>query len=122
MGIDLPKKKRIEIALTYIYGIGLSRSKKILQKIQINPDKHVAELNDHETTKIRSVLEHDYVIEGDLRRLKSINIKRLMEINSYKGKRHRTGLPLRGQRTRTNARTRRGMKKTTAGKKKPPKK
>lgn len=121
-GTDLPKNKRIEIALTYIYGIGLSRSKKILQTIQINPNKNVAELNDNEITNIRNILENDYTIEGDLRRLKSINIKRLMEINSYKGKRHRIGLPLRGQRTRTNARTRRGIKKTTAGKKKPPKK
>nr|YP_007878210.1 30S ribosomal protein S13 [Calliarthron tuberculosum]AGA63821.1 30S ribosomal protein S13 [Calliarthron tuberculosum] len=121
-GIDLPKQKRIEIALTYIYGIGLSRSKAILQKIQINPNTHVTNLNDNDITSIRSVLDNDYVIEGDLRRLESINIKRLMEINSYKGKRHRIGLPLRGQRTRTNARTRRGIKKTMAGKKKAPKK
>lgn len=121
-GIDLPKNKRIERALTYIYGIGLSRSQKILQKIKINPDKHVADLNDKEITDIRNILENEYVIEGDLRRLESINIKRLMEINSYRGKRHRIGLPLRGQRTRTNGRTRRGIKKTMAGKKKAPKK
>nr|AYR05818.1 ribosomal protein S13 [Lithothamnion sp.] len=121
-GIDLPKNKRIERALTYIYGIGLSRSQKILDKIHINPDKHVIDLNDNEITNIRIVLENEYVIEGDLRRLESINIKRLMEINSYRGKRHRIGLPLRGQRTRTNARTRRGIKKTMAGKKKAPKK
>lgn len=121
-GIDLPKNKRIERALTYIYGIGLSRSQKILQKIKINPDKHVRNLNDKEIIDIRNILENEYVIEGDLKRLESINIKRLMEINSYRGKRHRIGLPLRGQRTRTNARTRRGIKKTMAGKKKAPKK
>lgn len=121
-GIDLPKHKRIEIALTYIYGIGLSRSKEILKKLKINPDKPIRELNDEETTHIRSILEQGYLIEGDLRRFEALNIKRLMEINSYKGKRHRIGLPLRGQRTRTNARTRRGSKKTMAGKKKAPKK
>ena len=121
-GIDLPKNKRIEIALTYIYGIGLSRSKKILKQLDIHPDQHVVNLNDTEVTKIRNILEHEYMIEGDLRRFEAINIKRLMEINSFKGKRHRIGLPLRGQRTRTNARTRRGVKKTMAGKKKAPKK
>jgi len=121
-GIDLPKNKRIEIALTYIYGIGLSRSKKILQNIAVNGDKHVKELNDTEITYLRNILDEDYLIEGDLRRFESLNIKRLMEINSYKGKRHRIGLPLRGQRTRTNARTRRGTKRTMAGKKKAPKK
>lgn len=121
-GIDLPNNKRIEIALTYIYGIGLSRSKQILKKINIHPDKHVVSLNDTEVTSIRSALENEYVIEGDLRRFEALNIKRLMEINSYKGKRHRIGLPLRGQRTRTNARTRRGVKRTMAGKKKAPKK
>lgn len=121
-GIDLPKNKRIEIALTYIYGIGLSRSKKILEKLKIYPDRYVVDLNDTEITNIRSILENEYVIEGDLRRFEAINIKRLMEINSFKGKRHRIGLPLRGQRTRTNARTRRGVKKTMAGKKKAPKK
>nr|YP_009541809.1 ribosomal protein S13 [Neogoniolithon spectabile]AYR06018.1 ribosomal protein S13 [Neogoniolithon spectabile] len=121
-GVDLPKHKRIEIALTYIYGIGLYRSKLLLQKTHINPDTSVKDLDDNEITKIRNTLAEKYVIEGDLKRLESINIKRLMEINSYKGKRHRTGLPLRGQRTRTNARTRRGTKKTMAGKKKAPKK
>ena len=121
-GIDLPKNKRIEIALTYIYGIGLSRSKVILDKININPNKNVFELDDNEITSIRNILDKEYMIEGDLRRLESMNIKRLMEINSYKGKRHRLGLPLRGQRTRTNARTRRGIKRTMAGKKRPPKK
>ena len=121
-GIDLPKHKRIEIALTYIYGIGLSRSRKILQKINLSYDKHVIHLSDTEITSLRQTLDNGYLIEGDLRRFESLNIKRLMEINSYRGKRHRTGLPLRGQRTRTNARTRRGIKKTMAGKKKAPKK
>lgn len=121
-GIDLPKHKRIEIALTYIYGIGLSRSKKILNKIKIHQDTKVKELNDTEITHLRNILENEYLIEGNLRRFESLNIKRLMEINCYKGKRHRLGLPLRGQRTRTNSRTRRGSKKTMAGKKKAPKK
>lgn len=121
-GIDLPKHKRIDIALTYIYGLGLFRSKNILQKANIDLNKSVRDLNDKEVTTIRNILEQDYLIEGDLRRFESLNIKRLMEINSYKGKRHRIGLPLRGQRTRTNARTRRGSKRTMAGKKKAPKK
>ena len=121
-GTDLPKNKRIEIALTYIYGIGLSRSQQILKKIDLNPDKLVIDLDDKEVTNIRHILENKYMIEGDLRRFEALNIKRLMEINSYRGKRHRIGLPLRGQRTRTNARTRRGIKKTMAGKKKAPKK
>lgn len=121
-GIDLPNNKRIEIALTYIYGIGLSQSKKILKKLEIDFNKPVKELEDREISSIRSMLENDYLIEGDLRRFETLNIKRLMEINSYRGKRHRIGLPLRGQRTRTNARTRRGSKKTMAGKKKAPKK
>lgn len=120
-GIDLPKNKRIDIALTYIYGIGLCRSRRILQKLDIS-FKTVKDLNDKEVTSIRNILDNEFLIEGDLRRFESLNIKRLMEINSYKGKRHRIGLPLRGQRTRTNARTRRGTKKTMAGKKKAPKK
>ena len=121
-GIDLPNNKRIEVALTYIYGIGFNRAKSILSKTQINPNTRVVSLNNDEVTKLRTILEKSYIIEGDLKRLESINIKRLMEINCYKGKRHRLGLPLRGQRTRTNARTRRGIKKTMAGKKKAPKK
>ena len=121
-GTDLPKNKRIEIALTYIYGIGLSRSQQILKKIELNPNKQVTNLDDKEITNIRHILENEYMIEGDLRRFEALNIKRLMEINSYRGKRHRIGLPLRGQRTRTNARTRRGIKRTMAGKKKAPKK
>jgi small subunit ribosomal protein S13 len=121
-GVDLPKNKRIEIALTYIYGIGLSSSQKILNKININPDTKISDLQDQEIVKLRSILDAEYRIEGDLRRFETLNIKRLMEINSYRGKRHRIGLPLRGQRTRTNARTRRGTKKTMANKKKAPKK
>lgn len=121
-GVDLPKYKRIEIALTYIYGIGLSQSKSLLNKVKINPNTGVNKLSDNEIARIRGILDNEYIVEGDLRRLENINIKRLMEINSYKGKRHRMGLPLRGQRTRTNARTRRGSKKTMAGKKKAPRK
>nr|YP_010903927.1 ribosomal protein S13 [Hypnea musciformis]WCH56978.1 ribosomal protein S13 [Hypnea musciformis]WCH57178.1 ribosomal protein S13 [Hypnea musciformis] len=121
-GVDLPKNKRIEIGLTYIYGIGLSCSKKILKKIQINHNILIKDLTDQHIIDIRKILNEKYDIEGDLRRRESMNIKRLMEINCYKGKRHRIGLPLRGQRTRTNARTRRGIKKTMAGKKKAPKK
>ena len=121
-GVDLPKNKRIEVALTYIYGIGLSSSQKILNKIKINPNTRISDLEDQEIVKLRSILDAEYRIEGDLRRFENMNIKRLMEINSYRGKRHRIGLPLRGQRTRTNARTRRGTKKTMANKKKAPKK
>lgn len=121
-GVDLPKNKRIETGLTYIYGIGLSHSKEILKKIKINPNTLINDLQDEQIVAIRQILNSEYQIEGDLRRFESINIKRLMEINSYKGKRHRIGLPLRGQRTRTNARTRRGTKKTMAGKKKAPRK
>nr|YP_009244004.1 ribosomal protein S13 [Sporolithon durum]AMK96246.1 ribosomal protein S13 [Sporolithon durum] len=121
-GIDLPGNKRIEIGLTYIYGIGLSRSQEILKKTGIDRNIKIINLNDEQIVSIRQILDNNYEIEGNLKRLESINIKRLMEINSYRGKRHRTGLPLRGQRTRTNARTRRGSKKTMAGKKKAPKK
>nr|YP_009297879.1 ribosomal protein S13 [Kumanoa americana]AOM67613.1 ribosomal protein S13 [Kumanoa americana] len=121
-GIDLPKNKRIEIALTYIYGIGLASSQKILNEIDINPNTKIVDLNDKDIVKLRAILDKNYQVEGDLRRVEAINIKRLMDINSYRGKRHRLGLPLRGQRTRTNARTRRGTKKTMANKKKAPKK
>nr|YP_009628619.1 ribosomal protein S13 [Acrochaetium secundatum]QBX88402.1 ribosomal protein S13 [Acrochaetium secundatum] len=121
-GVDLPRNKRIEIALTYIYGIGLSHAQKIIETTSIHCNTKVNQLKDEEIVKIRSILDTNYQIEGDLRRFESMNIKRLMEINSYKGKRHRIGLPLRGQRTRTNARTRRGTKKTMANKKKAPKK
>lgn len=121
-GVDLPKNKRIEIGLTYIYGIGLSRSQKILNKAQIEPNTKIHELNDEQIVSIRQILNEEYQLEGDLRRLESMNIKRLMEISSYRGRRHRLSLPLRGQRTRTNARTKRGTKKTMAGKKKAPRK
>lgn len=121
-GVDLPKNKRIEIGLTYIYGIGLSRSQEILKKIQVNNNTIIKNLTDEQIIALRKILNEEYNIEGDLRRIESMNIKRLMEINCYKGKRHRIGLPLRGQRTRTNARTRRGIKKTMAGKKKAPRK
>nr|YP_010484986.1 ribosomal protein S13 [Hypnea cervicornis]UVW80680.1 ribosomal protein S13 [Hypnea cervicornis] len=121
-GVDLPKNKRIEIGLTYIYGIGLSRSQEILDKIQLNNNIIIKNLTDQQIIAIRNILNEEYDIEGDLRRRESMNIKRLMEINCYKGKRHKISLPLRGQRTRTNARTRRGIKKTMTGKKKAPKK
>ena len=117
-GVDLPRNKRIEIGLTYIYGIGLSRSQRILKKIQLDHDILIKDLTDNQIVSIRSILNEEYEIEGDLRRRESMSIKRLMEINCYKGKRHRTGLPLRGQRTRTNARTRRGIKKLWRAKKK----
>nr|YP_010985933.1 ribosomal protein S13 [Grateloupia asiatica]WOL36851.1 ribosomal protein S13 [Grateloupia asiatica] len=121
-GVDLPRNKRIDIGLTYIYGIGLSRSQVILNKININPSTLVNKLNDEQIVSIRQILNNEYQLEGDLKRLESLNIKRLMEIGSYKGKRHKLGLPLRGQRTRTNARTKKGNKKTIAGKKKAPRK
>nr|QCI07909.1 ribosomal protein S13 [Pleonosporium borreri] len=121
-GVDLPKNKRIEIGLTYIYGIGLSRSQEILQKIQIDNNTLIKNLNDKEIIAIRNILNQEYELEGDLKRIQSINIKRLMDISAYKGIRHRQGLPVHGQRTRTNARTRRGTKKTIAGKKKAPRK
>nr|YP_009244813.1 ribosomal protein S13 [Pyropia pulchra]AMK97055.1 ribosomal protein S13 [Pyropia pulchra] len=121
-GVDLPRNKRVEIALTYIYGIGLSRSKEILTKTNIDADIKCQDLNDQQVVSIREILESSYQIEGDLKRFESMSIKRLMEISTYRGRRHRLGLPLRGQRTRTNARTRRGGKKTVAGKKKAPRK
>nr|YP_009295929.1 ribosomal protein S13 [Schimmelmannia schousboei]AOM64864.1 ribosomal protein S13 [Schimmelmannia schousboei] len=121
-GTDLPRNKRVEIGLTYIYGIGLSRSQEILNKTNINRNTIISDLTDEEIVSIRATLNNYYQLEGDLKRLEAMNIKRLMEINSYRGKRHRNGLPLRGQRTRTNARTRRGNKKTMAGKKKAPRK
>ena len=110
-GVDLPRDKRVEIGLTYIYGIGLTLSKEILEKTGINPDTRVRDLTEDEVAKIRAILDEDYKVEGDLRREEALNIKRLIEINSYRGKRHRAGLPLRGQRTKTNARTRKGTTK-----------
>ncbi|NEQ32505.1 MAG: 30S ribosomal protein S13 [Leptolyngbya sp. SIO4C5] len=117
-GVDLPRDKRIEIGLTYIYGIGLSRSQEVLAKTGVNPDIRVKELSDEDVAKLRETVENDYQIEGDLRRWENMNIKRLMDIGAYRGRRHRAGLPVRGQRTRTNARTRRGARRTVAGKKK----
>ena len=118
--VDLPRDKRIEIGLTYIYGIGLSRSKEILTKTGINPDIRVKDLSDADVATLRSVVEGDYQVEGDLRRWEAMNIKRLVDIGTYRGHRHRQGLPVRGQRTRTNARTRRGRRIAVAGKKKAP--
>ena len=117
-GVDLPRDKRVEIALTYIYGIGLSSSQEILAKTGVNPDTRVRDLTEDEVQKIREVIGSDYKVEGDLRRETALNVKRLIEVNSYRGKRHRAGLPVRGQRTKTNARTRKGPRKAIAGKKK----
>jgi len=117
-GVDLPRDKRIEIGLTYIYGIGLSRSQKILADTGVNPDTRVKDLTDADIVALRGTVESQYQIEGDLRRWEAMNIKRLMDIGTYRGRRHRMGLPVRGQRTRTNARTRRGVRRTVAGKKK----
>nr|YP_009398104.1 ribosomal protein S13 [Gredgaria maugeana]ARW67290.1 ribosomal protein S13 [Gredgaria maugeana] len=121
-GIDLPKNKRIKIGLTYIYGIGICTSTAILYATNINENTKVKDLNDEQIISIRHTLNQNYQLEGDLRRSETINIKRLMEIGCYRGRRHRNHLPLRGQRTRTNARTGRGIKKTIAGKKKAPRK
>jgi small subunit ribosomal protein S13 len=121
-GVDLPRDKRIEIGLTYIYGIGLTRSKDVLKATGVNPDIRVKDLSDADVSLLREEVEENYQIEGDLRRLESMNIKRLMDIGTYRGRRHRLGLPVRGQRTRTNARTRRGGRRTVAGKKKAPSK
>ncbi|MDE7229608.1 MAG: 30S ribosomal protein S13 [Oscillospiraceae bacterium] len=118
-GVDLPKEKRVEIGLTYVYGIGRKSANDILAKAGVNPDTRVKDLTDEEEAKIREVIDKDgYVVEGDLRRMVALNIKRLVEINCYRGMRHRKGLPVRGQRTKTNARTRKGPKKTIANKKK----
>ncbi len=117
-GVDLPNEKRIEAGLTYIYGIGWATSKEILAKTGIDPSTRVKDLTEEEAGKIRKVIEEDYMVEGDLRRDTSLNIKRLMEIGCYRGIRHRRGLPVRGQKTKTNARTRKGPKKTVGRKKK----
>ena len=118
--VDLPRDKRVEIGLTYIYGIGLSLSKEILAATGVNPDTRVKDLTDAEVAALRQAVESNYQVEGDLRRWESMNIKRLVDIGTYRGRRHRLGLPVRGQRTRTNARTRRGRRVAIAGKKKPP--
>ena len=117
-GVDLPKDKRIEIGLTYIYGIGRSSSTKILEAAGVNPDTRVKDLTDEEVRKLSSVIEESYEVEGELRRDVAMNIKRLQEIGCYRGIRHRKGLPVRGQNTKNNARTRKGPKRTVANKKK----
>jgi len=117
-GVDLPREKRVEIGLTYIYGIGLTRSKQVLAQTGISPDTRVKNLTEAEQSILREVIEKTYKVEGDLRSEVGQNIKRLMDIGSYRGLRHRRGLPVRGQRTKTNARTRKGPRKTVAGKKK----
>jgi small subunit ribosomal protein S13 len=117
-GVDLPNDKRVEIALTYIFGIGKTTSTRILTDSSINPDTRVKDLSEEEIAKIREKIENNYNVEGDLRRELSLNIKRLIDNGCYRGRRHRMGLPVRGQRTKTNARTRKGPKRTIAGKKK----
>ena len=119
-GVDLPRDKRIEIGLTYIFGIGLTSSHKILASTGVNPDTRVKDLSDSDVAALRAEVEKNYQVEGDLRRWEAMNIKRLVDIGTYRGRRHRMGLPVRGQRTRTNARTRRGRRQTVAGKKKAP--
>ena len=117
-GVDLPKNKRMEIALTYIYGIGRSKSKEILQEAGVDPDTKTDQLADSEVTSIRNIIDKDHKVEGDLRREISMSVKRLMDVGTYRGLRHRKGLPVRGQRTSTNARTRKGPRRSIAGKKK----
>ena len=119
-GVDLPRDKRVEIGLTYIFGIGLTSSKQILATTGVNPDTRVKDLSDSDVAALRAEVEKNYQVEGDLRRWEAMNIKRLVDIGTYRGRRHRMGLPVRGQRTRTNARTRRGRRQTVAGKKKAP--
>jgi len=117
-GIDIPREKRVEIALTYIYGVGLSSSQKILKQTSINPDTRVRDLTEDQVNRLREVIDRSLKVEGDLRREVALNIKRLVEIGSYRGMRHRRNLPVRGQRTKTNARQRRGPKKTVGARKK----
>lgn len=117
-GIDLPREKRVEIGLTYIYGIGLHTSQQLLERTQVNPDTRVRDLTDDEVNRLRDIIDKELRVEGDLRREVSMNIKRLMDIGSYRGLRHRRGMPVRGQRTRTNARTRRGPKRTVGRRRK----
>ena len=117
-GVDIPNNKRVVVALTYIYGIGKTTAERIIKEAGISPDKRVHDLTDEEIATLRNIIENNYKIEGELRTEVSMNIKRLIDIGSYRGLRHRRGLPVRGQRTRTNARTRKGKKKTVAGKKK----
>ena len=117
-GVDLPREKRVEIGLTYIYGIGKSTSQEILAKTGISPDTRVKDLTDDEVNQLRDIIDNEYTVEGDVRREVALNIKRLMEIGCYRGRRHKMKLPVRGQRTKTTARTRKGPIKTVAGKKK----
>jgi small subunit ribosomal protein S13 len=117
-GVDLPRDKRVEISLTYIYGIGKSASQKILAEAGINPDTRVKDLTEEEVSRLRAIIDKNHTVEGDLRRDVSMNIKRLIDIGCYRGIRHRRGLPVRGQNTKTNARTRKGPKRTAGGKKK----
>ena len=117
-GVDLPKDKRVEIGLTYVYGIGRTSAKKILEETGVNPDTRVKDLSEAEESKLREYIGNHCVVEGDLRRQNAMDLKRLMEIGCYRGQRHRKGLPVRGQRTKTNARTRKGPKRTIANKKK----
>ncbi|MDI6601297.1 MAG: 30S ribosomal protein S13 [Thermoanaerobacteraceae bacterium] len=117
-GVDLPREKRAEIGLTYIFGVGRSRAKQILEKAGVSPDTKIKDLTDEEVNRLRDIIEKEYKVEGELRREVAQNIKRLVDIGCYRGIRHRRGLPVRGQRTRTNARTRKGPKKTVAKKKK----
>lgn len=117
-GIDIPASSRVEVALTYIYGIGRATSNRILEKAGINADKKSADLDDQEVTRLRSIIEGEYTVEGDLRKEVQLNIKRLVEIGCYRGVRHRTGLPVRGQKTKSNARTRKGPRGTAIAKKK----
>jgi small subunit ribosomal protein S13 len=117
-GVDLPREKRVEIGLTYIYGIGLHTSQQLLERTGISPDTRVRDLTDDEVNRLREIIDRELRVEGDLRREVAMNIKRLMDIGSYRGLRHRRGLPVRGQRTRTNARTRRGPKRAIGGRKK----
>jgi small subunit ribosomal protein S13 len=117
-GVDLPKDKRIEIGLTYVYGIGITSSRKILEATGINPDTRVKDLTEEQEALLRECIDKNYTVEGDLRRSVALDVKRLIEIGSYRGKRHRSSLPCRGQRSKTNARTRKGPKRTIANKKK----
>jgi small subunit ribosomal protein S13 len=117
-GIDIPREKRVEIALTYVFGIGLSSSQKILKQTSVNPDTRVRDLTEDQVNRLREVIDRSFKVEGDLRRETALNIKRLIEIGSYRGMRHRRNLPVRGQRTKTNARQRRGPKKTVGARKK----
>jgi small subunit ribosomal protein S13 len=117
-GVDIPRDKPVVVALTYIYGIGTTRSKAIIGRANVDPQRRVRDLTEEEINRIRELIDREYTVEGDLRREVNLNIKRLMEIGCYRGLRHRRGLPVRGQRTRTNARTRRGPRRTVAGRKK----